>query len=197
VAMSDDRDRDPTVLRAGTVSVHVINRDGRLALRVRDTDNAGRHELGPLDYFPIDPRWRVVARFEPYDPPKRLEVPTIVEVPETYLVPGRLHFTVGAQAARLTAFLERDESDLFIVFADETNGQNTYGGGRYLYAKPPGAEGDTTVDFNRAYNPPCVFTPFATCALPLPENRLPFRVEAGEKRYRPPAGSLDRATIGR
>jgi uncharacterized protein len=197
VALGDDRGEGPTVLRLGTVSFHTIVREGRLALRVRDAANPARGALGRLDYFPIDARWRRQARFEPYEPPKHVLVPTVVDVAETYLVPGRLHFEADGLPARLTAFSERGESDLFIVFADLTNGKQTYGGGRYLYAEHPGPGATTVIDFNFAYNPPCVFTPFATCALPLPENHLPFRVVAGEKRYRPPAGVLDRATIER
>ena len=72
-----------------------------------------------------------------------------------------------------------------MVFADETTGRETYGGGRFVYVLPPDERGRTVIDFNRAYNPPCVFTPYATCALPLPANRLPLRVEAGEKHYHP------------
>lgn len=78
--------------------------------------------------------------------------------------------------------LEEGETDLFIVLGDATNGHDTYGGGRFLYATPP-VGGKTILDFNRAYNPPCVFTPYATCPLPPKQNRLPFRVEAGEKAY--------------
>jgi uncharacterized protein len=185
VPMRDDGEGRPTVLRVGAISFHVIVREGRLALRVRDATGPARDELAPLEYFPIDARWRVEAGFRPYDPPKRLPVPTVLEVAETYLVPGELAFEAGGHRWRLKVFQEQGETDLFIVFADQTNGVETYRGGRYLYAKPAGPSGTTVVDFNQAYNPPCVFTPFATCALPLPDNRLRFRVEAGEKRYRP------------
>jgi uncharacterized protein len=195
VALRDDRGGEPTVLRLGTISFHLIARDGRLALRVRDAANPARGGLGPLEYFPFNPGWRVEAEFQPYDPPKRVSVPTVMDVAETYLVPGRLRFEVGGFRRGLTAFREQGETDLFIVFADRTNVAETYGGGRYLYAKPPGPGGTTVIDFNRAYNPPCVFTPFCTCALPLPQNHLPLRVKAGEKRYRPPDGIPDRATI--
>ena len=80
---------------------------------------------------------------------------------------------------------EPGDEQLFIIFADQTSGSVTYGGGRYLYADAPGPEGSVTLDFNKAYNPPCVFTPFATCPLPPRQNRLALRVEAGEK-YTPP-----------
>jgi uncharacterized protein (DUF1684 family) len=111
------------------------------------------------------------------------QVPTVLDVLEVYATPGAVAFDHDGATHRLDAFLEPDETDLFIVFADLTTGSETYGGGRYLYAEPPDERGTVALDFNRAYNPPCVFTNAATCALPLPQNRLPFRVEAGEKRY--------------
>ena len=97
-------------------------------------------------------------------------------------VPGALVFDLDGQSYRLDAVLETGEVDLFIIFADRTNGTETYGAGRFLYAAPP-ANGRTVLDFNKAYNPPCAFTPFATCPLPPRQNRLPVRVTAGEKKY--------------
>jgi len=173
----------PTVVRLGTVSFFVIRRDERLAVRVRDAEAPARKGFGGLEYFPVDPRWRVAARFEPFDPPRTLRLPTVVDTTETYRVPGALAFQVAGRRHRLEAYLETGQTDLFVMFGDATNGGETFGGGRYLYAAPPGPDGIVTLDFNRAYNPPCVFTPHATCALPPQEHRLPFRVEAGERRY--------------
>jgi uncharacterized protein (DUF1684 family) len=79
--------------------------------------------------------------------------------------------------------LEKGSNKLFVIFSDKTAGKETYGAGRYLYADPPGADGKVTVDFNKAHNPPCAFTKFATCPLPPRQNRLNIRIEAGEKRY--------------
>ena len=97
--------------------------------------------------------------------------------------PGSLRFDVDGRVCRLEAFQEPDEVELFVVFGDSTNGSGTFGGGRYLYAKPADDRGRVVLDFNRAYNPPCVFTEHATCVLPLKVNRLPVAIEAGEKRY--------------
>ncbi len=182
---------EPTVVTLGSLSFQLIRRDDALAVRVRDSENPARDGFRGIEHFPVDPRWRVEARFEPYDPPGVARAPTILGSEETYAVPGALAFRVGDAELRLEPFLEPGETDLFIVFGDLTNRSDTYEGGRYLYAEPPGPDGTVVLDFNRAYNPPCVFTPYATCALPLPENRLPIRVEAGEKRYRPngPPGS--------
>jgi uncharacterized protein (DUF1684 family) len=100
-------------------------------------------------------------------------------------VPGAVRFEVGGATHRLLAFRETGTRDLFIVFGDLTNQEETYQGGRYLYASPPKNGGRMVVDFNKAYNPPCVFTPYATCVLPPPENRLPVRVRAGERHPAP------------
>jgi len=182
--LQDDSSGDPTVLQMGRLTLNVIVRENRLALRVRDTDAPARRALGPLEYFPVDPRWRFVAEFEPAEAKRSMVVPTVLEVGATYAIPGHLRFETAGQTHRLTAFLEPGETELFIVFGDRTNGIETYGGGRYLYTQPPGVDGTTVLDFNKSYNPPCVFSPYTTCAFPLPENLLPIRVEAGEMRYR-------------
>ncbi|MGH2573937.1 MAG: DUF1684 domain-containing protein [Actinomycetota bacterium] len=184
MGLRDDTDGDPTVLRLGTLSFHVINREGALAVRIKDRHSPIRTGFRGIDHYPVDPRWRIEARFDAYDPPKETLVPDVLGRGQTYRLPGAVVFEVEGMTHRLETFLEAGERDLFLVFGDETNGDETYGGGRYLYAAPPDERGIVVVDFNMAYNPPCVFTPYATCALPLPENRLPIRIEAGEKRYR-------------
>lgn len=96
--------------------------------------------------------------------------------------PGALVFEINGWVYRLDPLLEKGSKQLFIIFADKTSGKETYGAGRYLYADPPGADGNVVVDFNKAHNPPCAFTKFATCPLPPRQNRLAIRVEAGEKK---------------
>src|SRR5204863_5623791 len=96
---------------------------------------------------------------------------------------GALVFKLKRRTYRIEPILEQGERDLFIIFKDATSGKETYAAARYLYAHPPDASGKTIVDFNKSYNPPCVFTPYATCPLPPPQNRLPIRIEAGEKKY--------------
>ena len=184
----DDSEGDPTVLELGSLRFNLISRFDRLAVRVRDTERPGRQTLRGIDSYPIDPSWRFEARFEPHQPTRISRVPTVLGIDEVYATPGALAFVVGGETHRLEAFLEAGETDLFIVFGDLTNVAETYGGGRYLYTAPPDDRGIVVLDFNKAYNPPCVFTPYATCALPLPANRLPLRVEAGEKRYESVAG---------
>jgi len=186
VNIRDDSRGVPTLFRLGSLSFYVIRRADQLAVRVKDSGSPARRSFTGIEYYPLDPRWRVRARFEPYDPPGSSRVPTVVGMEETYQVPGALVFEHEGLTYGNDAFLEEGETDLFIIFGDLTNGSETYGGGRYLYAPQPDDHGDVMVDFNKAYNPPCVFTPFATCALPPPQNKLPIPVEAGQKLYRGP-----------
>jgi uncharacterized protein len=196
--LQDDAAGDPTVLRMGPLGFFVIRRDGRLAVRVRDAESSARRDFSGIEHYPVDARWRFEARFSAYVPPRSVPVPTVLGMEETYEMPGAIAFEVDGTPYRLDVFLEASDSDLFVVFGDLSNRDETFGGGRYVYAKPPGRDGIVVVDFNRAYNPPCVFTPHATCPLPLPQNRLPLRIEAGEKRYRPvtprATGHSDRST---
>jgi len=184
----DDQAGDPTVLCVGSLSFHLISRGGGLAVRVRDSESPRIAELRGLEYFPIEPRWRFQARFHPHDEPLRLFVPNVLGTGETMRSSGTLEFDADGSPRRLNTFLETGETELFVVFGDLTNSGETYEGGRYLYASAPDVKGRVLIDFNKAYNPPCVFTPYATCTLPVPEDRLALRIEAGEKRYSGPAG---------
>lgn len=181
--LRSDADGEPTELAAASLRFYVIERGGRLALRVKDTEHPARDAFPGLEYFPIDPAWRLTARFEPYEPPRPISIVNVLDMVEEVPSPGALVFTVDGASHRLDA-LPGGEEELFLIFADETSGRSTYGAGRYLYTERPGPDGTVTIDFNRAYNPPCAFTDHATCPLPPPGNRLPIAVEAGE-RYSP------------
>jgi uncharacterized protein (DUF1684 family) len=122
----------------------------------------------------------VTARWEPYATPRPVEVPSVIGTTVKELAPGRAWFTVDGKEVSLEPTL--DDGELFFVFKDKTAPRQTYGAGRFLYAAPP-KDGKVVLDFNRAYNPPCVFSPWATCPLPLPQNILPVRIEAGEKNW--------------
>lgn len=173
---------EPTILKHGTVSLYVIVRGKRLAVRVKDSRSPARLEFRGIASYPIDRRWRFEARFEPYDPPKQIPIPNALGTVENEESPGAVVFDSGGRSYRLDAVTESGTDELFLIFGDQTNGTQTYGAGRFLYAAAP-VGGKTVVDFNKAYNPPCAFTPYATCPLPPAQNRLPIRVEAGEKKY--------------
>lgn len=160
----------------------VIARGGRLALRVKHADADSRTHFGGLEYWPGGPQWRVQARFLPHPPGKTLPITNIIGTTDEIPNPGVVEFSRNGTPYRLEA-LDEGEGTLFLVFADRTSGHGSYGAGRFLDAPMPDAQGRLVLDFNRAYNPPCAFTPFATCPLPPPENRLDMPVEAGEKTY--------------
>jgi uncharacterized protein (DUF1684 family) len=182
--LRDDTDEKdgPTVMKSGTLTFLVIRRGDRLGIRVKDSESEARRNFKGLDYFPADPKYRVEARFEPYNPPKKIPITNVLGMLSLETSPGALVFTIDGKELRLDPIYEQGTTDLFIIFKDATSGHETYGAARYLYASPP-VNGKTIVDFNHAYNPPCAFTPYATCPLPPPQNRLPIRIEAGEKKY--------------
>ena len=123
----------------------------------------------------------MTARWEEASPPVQLAVPNVLGEVERSPSPGTAVFTIDGKEYRLSPVLEEGSPELFFVFADQTNRTETYGAGRFLYTEPPRG-GTVVLDFNRAYNPPCAFSAFATCPLPPKQNRLALRVEAGEKR---------------
>ena len=178
----DDEAGQPTLLELGPLRLCLIQRGGRLAVRTWNTEAAERTSFEGIDHWPVDPRWRVLARFDP-TPDAQIQVPDVLGTSEAAPSPGSVTFDVHGVAHRLQALEGGPDGELWLVFGDATNGVDTYGGGRYLYTPPPSADGTVTVDFNTAYNPPCVFTPYATCTLPWPANRLPIRIEAGERTY--------------
>jgi uncharacterized protein (DUF1684 family) len=170
------------VLRTGDLSLYVIRRNDRHAVRVKNPRSDVRAEFSGMEYFPIDPTWRIDAVFVPYDEPKPIQVPNVLGYVETMQAPGHVEFEVNGESLKLVPVSSNGSTKLFFIFGDETNGKETYGAGRFLYTPLP-ENGKVDLDFNKAYSPPCVFTPYATCPTPPKENRLPARIEAGEKNY--------------
>jgi uncharacterized protein (DUF1684 family) len=173
----------PTLVRFGSASFYVIDRDGRKALRVKDPQAPTRAHFAGIDYFPIDPSWRIEADWVPFAPGHKLEIGSVIGTIEAVDVPGKAVFQHDGHTFELMPYQEEPGGELFFVMADRTSGKETYGAARFLYAALP-KDGKVVLDFNRLYNPPCAFTPFATCPLAPPENRLDMRVTAGEKKYR-------------
>ncbi|HEV7919907.1 MAG TPA: DUF1684 domain-containing protein [Thermoanaerobaculia bacterium] len=184
VQLRDDADpKGPTIVALGTIRFYAIKRNDRYGFRVRDLASDARTKFAGLDYFPYDPKYRVEAKWVPYNPPRAIPITNVLGMTSNETSPGRLVFTIDGKEYGVEPILEQGESDLFIIFRDETAGKETYGAARYLYASPPGPDGKVVVDFNKAYNPPCAFTSFATCPLPPAQNKLPVRITAGEKKY--------------
>lgn len=161
----------------------VIQRGDRHALRVKHEDAPSRTGFTGLDYWPADPDWQVEATWVPHPAGQTMAIASIIGTTEEVANPGAVEFERDGVTYRLEV-LDEGEEELFVVFADRTNGHGSYGAGRFLYVPRPDADGRMRVDFNHSYNPPCAFTAFATCPLPPPENRLDLAITAGEKAYR-------------
>lgn len=173
----------PTRVTFGTANFYVMSRGTDLYLRVRDTTAANRTNFAGIDYFPIDPAWRIEATWVPFEPMKQIPITNMIGVTEPAPVPGKAVFTRDGHTVELLPVAEGD--NLFFILTDLTAGEETYEASRFLYVpKPKPGETKVVLDFNRMQNPPCAFTEFATCPLPPKENRMPFRVTAGEKNYR-------------
>jgi uncharacterized protein (DUF1684 family) len=180
IPMASDDGGNPTVLRWKFLSWFIIKRGKRFGVRVRNAEHPRIHEFEGIERFPLDRTWRLSASFEKFHPAKEIQVPTVLGTSETQLCEGVLAFEYGGKVYRLEVTAAGE--NWFLVFGDQTNARETYGGGRFLVVKKPKGKGNPIwIDFNMAFNPPCVFSPFATCPLPRQENRLPFRVLAGEK----------------
>ncbi len=173
----------PTLVSVGTVSFFVIERGGKKALRVKDSASPRRTHFMGLDYFPIDLTWQIEARWLAFDPPRQVPITSVLGHVSSEPVPGKAVFERNGKTYELLAIDEGADEPLFFVISDATSGKETYPAARFIYAERP-KDGRIILDFNRAENPPCAFTPFATCPLPPKENRLPFAVTAGEKNYR-------------
>ena len=180
LVMPPDTSGENIMAAHGSIAWSVIERGGKLAIRVRDFEHPWIKTFGPLPYYDIDPKWRVEATLNRYDEPRVITVNTVIEgFQQNPTSPGIATFAVDGVEYNLEA--QSSGELLFFVFGDETNRAETYGAGRYLYAGAPGDDGRFTLDFNKSYSPPCAFNDFSTCPIASPRNRLATRVEAGEK----------------
>ena len=181
--MKPDSRGEPTVLALGDLNMFVIQRGGKYAIRLRDKNSPMRRDFTGLKWYPVKPEYRVTAEYTEYVPTKQIAVPNILGQTEKLPSPGFVTFVLNGRKIKLDPVLEdADAKEFFFIFKDKTSGESTYGSGRFLYAAFP-VQGKVVLDFNKAYNPPCAFTPYATCPLPPPQNRLEARVEAGELKY--------------
>lgn len=178
--LKSDAEGKPDVLSAGRVKFYLIRRGTRVGVRVKDPENPARKAFKGVSRFPVDPAWRVEADFVPYATPQTRAIPTVLGTTESMTAPGLLRFKVGGREITLEPMVEEGERpELFIIFRDATSAHGTYPAGRFLYADMPKG-GKVILDFNRAINPPCAFTLFATCPLPPKQNHLDLAVRAGE-----------------
>ncbi len=173
---------EATLVQIGSLRFYVIQRGEDFYLRSKDSESEVRREFQGIDRYPVDVAWRVEANWVAFDEPTTIEIPNVLGTVESLEVSGRFVFEHDGTEYELLPTGDPDEG-LFLVFGDAGNGVHSYGGGRFLYTDPPSEDGTVIVDFNLAYNPPCAFTPYATCPLPAEGNVLPFEVTAGEKSW--------------
>jgi len=189
MVLENDRARNTTTLVLGSLGMRVHSEPGtdRLWLRTWDEDMPERETFRLPPYYPVGQEWRVAARFEPYDEARILQFADVTGGLVEYRAPGELHFELGGEERSLIVTANENSTSYFILMWDSTATVNTYQGGRYLRADLADEEGWTVLDFNRAYNAPCVFTAFSVCALPPRDNWLQTHVRAGEQRPDKPA----------
>ena len=159
----------------------LIKRGNQYGIRLRDLNSEAVNNFEGIDRYPVNEEWKIAAEFIPFDEPRKINIPTILGTIEEDFTPGKLTFIKDGKDFSLLPTSAGE--GLFIIFADQTSGEETYGAGRFLYAEKPDSSGSVILDFNKAYNPPCAFSKYATCPLPPKENYLKLRISAGEKNY--------------
>jgi uncharacterized protein (DUF1684 family) len=183
-----DNDKNAIHLAVGTINMYVIRRAEKFALRVKDSQSPALVGFHGLKWYEPDPKYRVEAKWIPYNPVRSVTLLTLTGTSYAAPVPGAAEFKMGGQTFRLEPVQEESRPEqLFFILRDTTSTSTTYGACRFLYSGLPSRgvtqEGELLLDFNRLENPPCAYTPFATCPLPPPGNRLPLPLPVGELRY--------------
>lgn len=168
-------------MQFGDLKWNIIRREDKIGIRLRDLKSRAVTGFPGLERFPLDRRFVVEARYEPHLVPTTIPITNVLGQTTKQFSPGMVHFNLQGKSYSMIALVE--EGELFFVFGDPTNDVETYAAGRFLKAEMPPAAGRVILDFNKAYNPPCVFTPYATCPLPPAQNMLDIRITAGEKNF--------------
>jgi uncharacterized protein (DUF1684 family) len=180
VDLKSDAGGGPDIVSFADFSMFVIKRGPKFGVRMKDIHSEMRRDFHGLKWYPVKESYRVVAKFTPHGRTESIPIPNILGQTENEPSPGYATFRLKDREYRLDPVLENNQ--LFFIFRDQTSGKTTYGAGRFLYSEMP-KEGKVVLDFNKAYNPPCAFTPYATCPLPPAQNRLNVAIEAGELKY--------------
>ncbi len=182
VLKGDDSGR-PDIVELNDLRMWVIKRGGRYAIRLRDLNNPAFKEYKGLDFFPPSKKYKIEAQFISYNNQRKITIPTVIGTQTEMSSPGYVKFELEGREYKLQAFEgNAKNTKLFFIFKDETNGKESYEATRFMVSDVL-ENGKVDLNFNRAYNPPCAYTPYATCPLPPPQNYLQVRIEAGEKKY--------------
>lgn len=179
--LQNDLSGSPTIMSTASYKWFIIKRGNKYGIRLRDLNSPLVKSFPGIETYPVDKSWRIEASFVKFTQPRKIMVPTILGTMEENIFNGNLTFTKDGNPYSLVPIFE--DNSYFIIFADQTNGEDTYGAGRFLYTSLPDSNGKVILDFNKAYNPPCAFTEYATCPLPPKDNYLHLKITAGEKKY--------------
>jgi len=179
-----DTEGEPTIISSGTLQVNAIFRES-YALRIKDSEARALQNFKGVDNYPIDDAWLIDGRFIPAQEGAAVEIVNVLGQVAESPVYGTFEFERDGKTHRLLALGEEGSDSLWFIFMDRTTGHGTYGAGRYLYSEGMPANGRLTVDFNKAYTPPCAFHPYSPCPIPPQENRMDLWVLAGEKNFHP------------
>ncbi|MBA7542439.1 hypothetical protein ES705_34760 [subsurface metagenome] len=183
MVLKSDMDNEMTILNFDKLNWFIIERNEEFGVRFRDSENPRIKQLKGIEIFKINPAWRFEAHFEPYELVKIVTSVTASGAIRDYPSHGAFIFKMNNHIYRLDPIRLPNNDGYLLIFGDMTNGEETYGGGRFLYVKKPMEDSTTIIDFNKSINPPCAISEFFACPLPPPQNRLPFKVTAGEKKY--------------
>jgi hypothetical protein len=178
--LKSDANGKPDVVKIGDLAMTIIERGNKIGVRLKNPNAETRRDFTGCKWFPADAAWRVRAKWVAYPKPKKIAITDILGMTDQQDSPGYVEFSLKGQIMRLEPVSE--DGGLFFIFKDATSGKTTYGAGRFLDTDLP-KSGELELDFNKAYNPPCAFTAFATCPLPPKQNMLTAAIEAGEKKY--------------
>ena len=179
-----DTEGKPTTMKAGTVSFYAIFRES-FALRIKDSQARALLNFRGVENYPIEESWRIDGRFVRAAEGATIEIVNVLGQIDDSPVFGTFEFENGGKSHSIVGLGTADSENLWFIFADRTNGHDTYGAGRFLYSDAMPENGRLTVDFNKAYNPPCAFNPYSTCPLPPQRNRMDLKVTAGERDFHP------------
>jgi hypothetical protein len=183
IVLRTDQAGKPDKIELGDLRMWVIERDNRYAVRLSDLNHPPYKDYQGLDFFPPTKKFQVVGVFRPHDSPQKVTVPTMIGTQTELISVGVVDFRLESKHHRLVAFRSNAQNTkLFFIFKDETNGRETYEASRFMTVDVLD-NGRVDLNFNRAHNPPCAYTLYATCPLPPPQNYLTVRIEAGEKKY--------------
>lgn len=181
IELANDMQGKATILANGSLRWTIIKRGDKYGIRLRDLDAPLLKSFNGIDTYPINSDWKIEAHLDEYSPKKKMLIPNVLGNIDTVLSPGAIVFKINGSEHRLD--VEDAGQSYFVLFADKTSGADTYGAGRFLSVPKPKDGEKLYIDFNKAYNPPCAFTKYATCPLPPSQNHLKIEVTAGEKNY--------------